>query len=705
MDSKKKLLIELFSHEDYKPLKEKEIAMLLQVPSEHREVLTKTLDELVSEGKIFKTKKGKFLKPQQLQLTVGDYVGHPKGFGFVVVEDEEDDIFIPGKYTGGAFNGDKVAVKVLSSASSGKRKEGQIVDVISRGMNRIVGTYQKSMSFGFVVSDNKKFDKDVFVSKSNDLGAVNGHKVVCEITDFGDEARKPEGKIVEIIGHLNEPGTDILSIVKSLSIPNVFPEAVLAAVEDVPDTVPEADKKGRKDLRDMMTVTIDGADAKDLDDAITIEKTDFGFRLGVHIADVTHYVTEGSALDEEAIIRGTSVYLADRVIPMLPRRLSNGICSLNAGVDRLALSCLMDVDYKGKVVNYEIAETLINVNHRMTYVDVRKILQSEDEEVKNTYIDAYDMFLNMESLATILRRKRANRGSIDFDFPESKILLDEQGKPVEIKQYERNVATRLIEEFMLLANETVAEHYYWQQTPFVYRSHDEPNPDKIKRLSSFIRNFGYNIKGQGEVHPKEIQKLLNEIAGSTEELIISRLTLRSMQKAAYTTTADGHYGLAADYYSHFTSPIRRYPDLQIHRIIKESLKGEMDQERIDHYFKVLPKIVKDCSENERRAEEAERETIKLKKVEYMTKHVGEEFDGVISSVTSFGLFVELENTIEGLVHVTALDDDYYIYDEDHYAYLGERTGNEYRLGQKIRVKVARADMIQRVIDFEVAKET
>ncbi|MDA3846004.1 MAG: ribonuclease R, partial [Vallitaleaceae bacterium] len=567
-----------------------------------------------------------------------------------------------------------------------------------------VGTYQKNQNFGFVVADQKKIDKDLFIPKNADMGAITGHKVVAEIIDFGDAAKNPEGRIIEIIGHTNEPGTDIMAIVKSLGIPNVFPDPVVAALETVPTEILKNDAVGRLDLRKQLTVTIDGEDATDLDDAITLEKVETGYKLGVHIADVTHYVREGSPLDVEAVIRGTSVYLADRVIPMLPRKLSNGICSLNAGVDRLSLSCIMDIDYHGDVTNYEIAETVINVDYRMSYTDVKKILLDEDPAINATYEKAIPMFKDMENLAAILRKMRSKRGSIDFDFPEAKVILDEQGKPIEIKEYERNVATKIIEEFMLLANETVAEHFFWQQTPFVYRSHDDPSPEKLKRLSAFIYNFGYHIKTHGDIHPKQIQQLLNEIAGTHEELVISRLTLRSMQKAAYTTTNDGHYGLATEYYCHFTSPIRRYPDLQIHRIIKESLPNGLNEARTEHYQKILPNIAKLCSEYERRAEEAERETIKLKKVEYMMEHIGETFNGVISSVTSFGLFVELENTIEGLVHVTALDDDYYNYDEEHYCFIGERKGKIYRLGERIKVNVANADKQLRTIDFTVVKE-
>lgn len=702
-ESRKKVLLELMSHNDYKPMKIKEISIILQISNSERDLLEDLLEEMITEGKIIKTKKGKYTLPETLNYIVGKFISHQKGFGFVEIEEEDEDIFIPAKYTNGAFHGDKVAISLLKEATSGKRKEGTIVEILNRGKDEIIGTFEKSNSFGFVVPDNKKFNKDIFISKANDLGAVTGHKVVVKITNWGDEDKKPEGEIVEIIGHINDPETDILAIVRSLDIPSKFPNEVLKQVENVPNEVKEEEKVGRLDLRSIQTVTIDGEDAKDLDDAITIEKKDNCYTLGVHIADVTNYVTEGSPLDKEAIIRGTSVYLVDRVIPMLPHKLSNGICSLNQGEDRLALSCIMDIDFTGDVISQRIAETLINVDRRMTYTNVKKILEDKDEEIINEYREFTTMFNNMEELAQILRNKRKKRGSIDFDFPEAKVILNEAGEPIEIKPYDRNVATKIIEEFMLLANETVAEYFFWQETPFVYRSHEEPDPDKITSLGQFIYNFGYHIKGKDEVHPKEIQKLLIDIEGKKEEAIISRLALRSMRQAKYTTSNDGHYGLATKYYCHFTSPIRRYPDLQIHRIIKDSINGRLDENILRRYEKNLPEIAKKSSEYERRAEEAERESIKLKKVEYMSKFIGEEYEGVISGVTSWGLYVELPNTIEGLIHVTNLDDDYYIHDEKKHCYIGERTSKIYSIGDVIKVRVRDTDRMQRTIDFDIVE--
>lgn len=699
--NRKELLLDLMGHDDYKPMKIKELAILLGLSKEEKKTLDEILNQLIKEGKVILTKRGKYMLNDKTDYIVGKFISHQKGFGFVDIEGEDEDIFIPGKYVGTAFHHDIVAIKLLPE-SRGQRREGEIVEILERGKSTIVGTYEDSRNFGFVKPDDKKLQKDIFIAKSKNMNAMKGHKVVVNITDWGTDDKKPEGEIIEIIGHVDDPETAILSIVKSFEIPMEFPQKVKNVMKDIPQVVDESMCKDRKDLREVLTVTIDGADAKDLDDAITIEAIDNGFRLGVHIADVTNYVTEGSALDEEALERSTSVYLVDRVIPMLPRQLSNGICSLNAGTDRLALSCIMDVDAKGNVGNYEIVESVINVNERMTYKDVAAILTEQDEALIERYSECVQMFKDMETLAAILRKKRKTRGSIDFNFPEAKVKLDKDGTPEEIYVYDRNVATKIIEEFMLLANEVVAENFYWQEIPFVYRNHDEPDPERIRSLGQFIYNFGYHIKGKEDVHPKEIQKLLIDIEGTKEETLISRLALRSMKQAKYEVDCNGHYGLAARYYSHFTSPIRRYPDLQIHRIIKQSLHGELDDKKLRHYKRILPDVTKQNSEYERRAEQAERETIKLKKVEYMTRHIGEVFEGVISSVTGWGLYVELPNTIEGLVHVTALNDDYYIHDDKHHLYVGERTGKVYSLGDVIHVKVEACNLEERTIDFLIS---
>lgn len=704
LQERKENIYQFICDDLYVPMKAKEIAAVLNVPKSQRGELQEVLNALLADGKIAVSEKGKYSKAEG-KFLVGEFTAHPRGFGFVTVEGQEDDIFIPESQINGAFHKDTVQVTLLRGESKGKRREGMITKIISRGMNRIVCTYEKSKTFGFAVPDNPKFGKDIFVPQERSKGAVSGHKVVVEITDFGGNGRKPEGKVVEILGHINDPGTDILSIVRAYDLPVEFSEKIMNQVERVANEVSEADMAGRMDLRDWQTVTIDGEDAKDLDDAITLTKEGDGYKLGVHIADVTNYVQEHSALDVEALKRGTSVYLVDRVIPMLPHKLSNGICSLNAGENRLALSCIMTIDAKGNVTDHVIAETVIKVDRRMSYTSVKKILEDRDAAEMKEYEELVPMFERMQELAAILRRKRMSRGSIDFDFPETKIILDEQGKPVEIKPYERNVATKIIEDFMLIANETVAQDYFWQEMPFVYRTHDNPDTEKIRKLGTFINNFGYTIKiGQDEIHPKELQKLLQKIDGTPEEALISRLTLRSMKQAKYATMSTGHFGLATSYYCHFTSPIRRYPDLQIHRIIKDNLRGRMNPKRMEHYDKILPEVAKHSSEMERRADEAERETDKLKKVEYMESRIGEVYEGVISGVTEWGFYVELPNTIEGLVHVTTLDDDYYHYSESTYELIGEAAGKRYKLGQKIMVEVVGTDKIMRTIDFRLYEQ-
>lgn len=717
LDEKKKIVMEVISGEMYVPMKVKELAILLNVPKDRREELHYVVNLLEDEGKLVVTKRGKIMVPDggadgvsanidgnRNGFIEGVFESNQRGFGFVRVEGEED-IFIPESFVHGAMHTDKVRVKITEGARGGQRREGEIVKIIERGTNEIVGIYRKSKSFGFVIPDNMRFTKDIYVPEERSKGAVTGHKVVVKITDFGGKGKKPEGIVTEIIGHINDPGTDILSVVKAFGIPMEYPKEVLRQVEDMPDEVPEADKAGRMDLRSWQMVTIDGEDAKDLDDAVSITKKDGIYTLGVHIADVSNYVTEGSPLDVEALKRGTSVYLVDRVIPMLPHKLSNGLCSLNAGVDRLALSCIMDIDEKGKVVGHKIAETVINIDRRMSYTAVKKILADNDEETIMEYEELVPMFKMMEKLAKILRDRREQRGSIDFDFPESKIYLDEKGVPVDIRPYERNVATRIIEDFMLIANETVAEDYFWQELPFVYRTHDTPDPEKMIKLGMFISNFGYGIKSTGsQIHPKEIQKLLGRIEGTPEETLISRLTLRSMKQAKYATVSTGHFGLAANYYCHFTSPIRRYPDLQIHRIIKENLRGKLNGKRIDHYEDILTEVADESSRLERRAEEAERDTDKMKKVQYMSKHIGEEFEGVISGVTQYGMYVELPNTVEGMVHISNMRDDYYRYDEEHYELVGERTGRRYKLGQTVKVLVEDTDKLARTIDFSIVEE-
>lgn len=707
LEQRKKMMEELLHDPSYVPMKLKELAILLDIPKSQREELREVMDALVTEGKAGISKRGKYGRPE-LFAVVGIFSGHPKGFGFVTVEGMEKDVFIPADKTGSALHGDKVQI-VIEEETQGRRKEGSVIKVLERANKEVVGLYQKNKNFGFVIPDNVKICRDIFISQGKDMGAVNGHKVIVKITDYGSSKRKPEGVITEIIGHINDPGTDILSLVKAYGLPEDFPSEVMKQVKKIPDKVEESEKAGRLDLRQLQTVTIDGEDAKDLDDAVTLTKEEkeggILYHLGVHIADVSHYVTEGSPLDKEAIKRGTSVYLVDRVIPMLPHKLSNGICSLNAGEDRLALSCLMDIDEKGRVLGHQVAETLIHVDRRMTYTAVNAIVTDRDEKVTEEYKDFVDLFDRMKELADILRAQRKKRGSIDFDFPESKIILDEKGRPIDIRPYERNAATKIIEDFMLAANETIAEDFFWQEIPFLYRSHENPDPEKMKRLGLFINNFGYTLKlHQGEIHPKELQSLLTKIEGTPEEALLSRLTLRSMKQAKYTTENTGHFGLATRYYTHFTSPIRRYPDLQIHRIIKETLRGGLSDKRRKHYNRILPEIAVQTSALERRADEAERETDKMKKCEYMESRIGQEFEGVISGVTNWGFYVELPNTIEGLVHINELRDDYYVFDEERLELKGEMTNRTYKLGQKIKVQAVGADKFSRTIDFVPVRE-
>ena len=698
LNQRKETMLALLNDPTYVPMKLKELAMLLNLSRDQRDELREVMESLEQDGKVILTKRGKYKIPSA-EFLAGTFSGTAKGFGFVTVEGRPDDIYIPYDKVKDAMHGDRVQI-IAEPARGGRRAEGTVVKVLERANQTLVGYYQKSKNFGFVIPDNQKIGEDVFIPQGKDMGAVTGHKVIVKLTDYGGERKKPEGEIVEIIGHVNDPGTDILSIVKAYGIPDEYPQEVMEQIEHIPDEVQEAEKVGRKDIRDWQTVTIDGEDAKDLDDAITISREDFGYRLGVHIADVSHYVREGSPLDREALKRGTSVYLVDRVVPMLPHKLSNGICSLNQGVDRLALSCIMDIDPHGKVLSHEVAETLIRVDRRMTYTAVNAIITDRDPAVMAEYDGFVEMFDCMKELADILRDKRSQRGSIDFDFPETKILLDEKGHPTEIKPYERNSATKIIEDFMLMANETIAEDYYWQEIPFLYRTHDNPDPEKMKRLGIFINNFGYSLHLQnGEVHPKEIQKLLTKIEGTEEEALISRLTLRSMKQAKYMPICGGHFGLAARYYTHFTSPIRRYPDLQIHRIIKENLHGNLTGKRISHYDSILTEVSIQCSQTERRADEAEREVVKMKKCEYMSKRVGQIYEGVISGVTNWGFYVELPNTVEGLVRVSDLYGDYYLFSEEKMELRGERSGRIYRLGQKVKVTVSGTDKLTRTVDF------
>jgi len=698
-------LLHYMKDEAYKPLTVQELEGALGVDdSATFKDFVKALVYMEEKGIVVRTRSNRYGLPEKMNLIRGKLTGHAKGFAFVIPEEPGmDDIFIPPNETNNALHGDTVLARV-SSETSGQRREGTVVRILERGVQTVVGTYTESKNFGFVIPDEKKFAGDIFIPKQASNGAVEGHKVVVKLTVYPEGRMSAEGEVIEILGHKNDPGVDILSVIHKHGLPGEFPEDVLQQAHDTPDSIDEEEIKNRRDLRNETIVTIDGADAKDLDDAVTVTKLDNGnYKLGVHIADVSYYVTEESPIDREAADRGTSVYLVDRVIPMIPHRLSNGICSLNPKVDRLTLSCEMEIDEDGTVVKHDIFQSVIKTTERMTYSDVNKILVDEDEELIKRYESLVPMFRLMHELAKILNAKRQHRGAIDFDFKEAKVLVDEDGKPSDVVLRERSVGERLIEEFMLAANETIAEHFHWMDIPFIYRIHEDPKEDKLRRFFEFITNFGYIVKGTANsVHPRALQEIIEEVQGKPEEMVISTVMLRSMQQAKYDPDSLGHFGLSTEYYTHFTSPIRRYPDLIVHRLIRTYLiEGKVDQATREKWDARLPDIAEHSSKMERRAVDAERETDELKKAEYMEDKIGEEYDGIISSVTNFGMFVELPNTIEGLIHVSYMTDDYYRFDERHFAMIGERTGNVFRIGDEITVRVINVNKDERSIDFEI----
>ncbi|EEH97055.1 ribonuclease R [Clostridium tertium] len=702
----KQTLLSFMREEAYRPMDIQELVAVFDINPEEYKSFKKVLKSMEREGLIVRTKKDKFGVPERLGLITGKLQVHQKGFGFLLPETEgEKDVFIPSSSMNGAMNGDKVLVQITREDLNGKKREGEVREVLERSNNKIIGVYEDSRNFGFVVPEDTRLNQDIFISKKDRNGAKDGDVVICEIVKWADKRRSPEGIVKEVLGRKGDKGLDILTIIKKYGLPEEFPEKVLSYAENIEEEIDSKEYARRKDLRNLRMVTIDGEDAKDLDDAVSIERLDNGkFRLGVHIADVSHYVREKNPLDKEALKRATSVYLIDRVIPMLPKKLSNGICSLNPKVDRLALSCFMVIDKNGKVIQHEIEESVIKTSERMTYTDVTKILENNDEELIKRYDYLVDDFKAMEELCNILREKRIKRGAIDFNFEESKIILNDLGKPIDIKPYDRAIANRIIEEFMLVCNETIAEHMFWTNLPFVYRIHEEPDEEKLEKFKEFVYNLGYIVRWGQEAHPRALQDILEKVKGKKEETVVSTLLLRSMMQAKYSPECVGHFGLAAKYYCHFTSPIRRYPDLQIHRIIKEQLNGKIDEKRAGRLTNIVEIASKQSSEMERLAQEAEREVDDLKKAEYMQERIGEEFTAIISSVTSFGLFAELPNTIEGLIHITALDDDYYIYDEAHLCLIGERTKKVYRLGDEIKVKCTRVDIDNREVYFDLIEE-
>lgn len=705
MDEKENLILKFMSREDYVPMKAKEIAGIFMVPKNKYNNFKSILDKLEKEYKIQKNRKNKYSIIDENKYIKGTYRGNEKGYGFVIPENEKmEDIFIPRGNNNNSLNDDIVVAEIVKESEDGKRKEGKIVSIVKHEKDKIVGLFVKSKNFGFVIPDDKKFGGDIFISKSNFAKAKNNQKVVVKLTKYPEKNKKAEGKIIEVIGGIDEAGVDMLSLVKEYDLPYEFPQGVIEEAKSKGNKVDKKDIPNRVDLRDKTIFTIDGEDAKDLDDAVRVYKNDDGnYMLDVHIADVSYYVTENSLLDKEAIIRGTSIYMLDRVIPMLPKELSNGICSLNAGEDRFTLSCTMEIDKEGNIISSDIYKAVIKVTERMNYKDVQKIIDGSDEEVLERYKNYIQDFKLMEELAKILKNKRLERGYLNLDLPESKVVLDNNGHAVDIKKYESYFSNEIIEQFMLSANETIAERFYWLETPFIYRVHEEPDIDKVKELNKFLYNFGYKINKSGDkVYPKEFAKILDSVKGKTEERVVSNLVLRTLKVARYESENDGHFGIASKYYCHFTSPIRRYPDLFIHRIISKYLENnyELSEKQKEKYEKQAEQYAKTSSDREKIATKVERDSIDIKMAEYMQDRIGKEYEGMVSSVTSFGMFVELDNTVEGLIRFEKLGDEYFEYDEEHKQLIGEKTGITYKIGDRVKIKVINANKETRQIDFE-----
>jgi ribonuclease R len=698
-------ILEFMKKEAYKPLTAEELAEQMELKGTELKELWTVLAELEGNADIIKTRYDKYGVPERMNLVVGKLSASNKGYGFVIPEKvktpDETDVFIPPDGMMSAMHHDRVVARVHCKSGEGKSRDGEIIRIVKRANSRIVGTYEASRNFGFVTPDDLRLGQDIFIPKDGKNIIKNGSKVVVEIIKWPEKKRSAEGKIIEVLGNPGDSGIEILSIIKRHNLPIEFPPEVEQAAEKAPSTIAEEEIAGRRDLRELPIVTIDGEDAKDLDDGVYVERLKNGnYLLGVHIADVSYYVRENAVLDKEARERGTSVYLVDRVLPMLPRRLSNGICSLNAGQDRLAMSAHMEVDHQGQVVKYEIFPSVIRVKKRYSYTVVRKILVDHDEELISENQELLPQLEDMERLCRILRERRMRRGAIDFDFPELKVKLDEAGKPLEIIKRVRSLAESIIEEFMLVANETVAEHMHKLNVPFVFRVHEEPDEEKMVKLNNLLHNFGQSLPKVEEIQPGALQKVLTHISGRPEERIISTVMLRSLKQARYEAQNLGHFGLAATYYTHFTSPIRRYPDLIVHRVIRETFTtGDISAKRKEKLTAMLPEIALHSSERERAAAEAERETVTLKTVEYMSQFVGDHFDGIINGVTAFGIFVELDNGVEGLVRVSSMEDDYYQYIEEQYALIGDRSHKTYRLGDAVKVILMRVSTEERNIDF------
>ena len=704
MEEQEQKILDLMKDDEYRPMKAKEIAMIMRVPKKEYNDFLEVLGKLELEFKIEKNRKNRY-KITEKTYYDGIYRKNQKGFGFVRIEGQEDEIYISKENSLNALNGDRVLIEILEEKNKVKNAEGRVAKILKHEKDTIVGIFQNNKTFGFVIPDDKSFGTDIYISKNNFGKARNNHKVLVKITKYPQKGKNAEGKIIEVLGNVNEAGVDMLSLIKEHSLPSTFPDEVVQEAKKCGNQVDKKDIPNRIDLRGQTIFTIDGADAKDLDDAVKVSKLENGnYRLDVHIADVSYYVKENSLLDQEALIRGTSIYMLGRVIPMLPRELSNGICSLNAGEDRFTLSCSMEINEKGNVVSSEVYKAIINVTERMTYEDVQKIIDASDKEVMKRYEPYIQDFKLMEELALILKKKRMEQGYLNLDIPESKIDLDIDGRVTNISKYETSFANEIIEQFMLSANETIAEKFFWLDAPFIYRVHEEPDLEKVQELNKFLFNFGMKIKANKDnIYPKEFSKILEEIKGKEEEKVVSNLVLRTLKVARYEAENKGHFGIASKYYCHFTSPIRRYPDLFIHRIISKYLEENYDvnQKWIETYKQEAIDRAKQSSEREKIATQVEREAEDIKKAEYMESRIGEEYEGIVSSITSFGMFVELENTVEGLIRFENLGDEYFIYDEDRKRLIGERTNTTYKIGDKVKIRVISANKLLRQIDFEI----
>lgn len=707
MIDKKDIILEFMKDENYTPMKAKEIAMILGVPKKEYNKFSETLKELEENYKIVKNKKNGYRLIGE-NFKEGIYRKNQKGFGFVKIEGEEDEIYISKENSLRALNGDRVLVEIIEEENKIKSAEGKIKKILKHEKNTVVGTFQKNDNFGFVVPDDKSLGTDIFISKNNFGKARNGYKVLVQITKYPENGKNAEGKIIEVLGDPNQAGVDMLSLIKEYNLPSTFPEQVVEEAKKYGDKIDKKDIPNRVDCRDDIIFTIDGEDAKDLDDAVRVTKLENGnYKLDVHIADVSYYVREGSLLDKEAQIRGTSIYMLGRVIPMLPRELSNGICSLNAGEDRFTLSCSMEIDSKGKIISVEVYKAIINVTERMNYHDVQKILDKSDKQVLKKYEKYISDFELMAELARILRNRRLEQGYLNLDIPESKIELDKNGRAINVGKYETSFSNEIIEHFMLSANEAIAEKFYWLEAPFIYRVHEDPDIDKVKDLNKFLFNFGLKIRTTNDkVYPTEVSKILEEIKGKEEEKVVSTLILRTLKLAKYESENKGHFGIASKYYCHFTSPIRRYPDLFIHRIISKYLEENyvVDENWVEEYQEKATQRAASSSEREKVATKVERDSEDLKKAEYMESKIGEEYEGIVSSVTQFGIFVELENTVEGLIRFENLGDEYFIYDEERKRLIGERTNKTYKIGDKAKIRVISANKMLRQIDFEIVNE-